>query len=380
MIGLEGKQISFISRPGMPRSRKARRLVEHGCHRALLSLLLFSTSIIHAQQGPQEIRFGVLGLFHPRELVLEQGSGQVISVSGDEHMGTSTLVLNGEPGRRQIIFRVQANRVIAGDESATSWTATARNGGSVALRLSVPAKLHRLYWGRITIRAHNGELEAVVGIDRETAVASIVTAEMEESSPVEALKAQAVATRSFLAAGARHPDFDFCDSTHCQFLKSPPPSNSRVSNAVQATRGLVIQYRGRPLATLYSSRCGGQTRSLSDVHLDPGDGYPYYSVPCRWCQQHPFVWRSRIGNSGHAPRSDDETRRIAEARQWGWSAIPSSDFTATQDGSGWQLEGHSVGHGIGMCQHGAAGMANSGAGFREILDHYYPNTTLVLEP
>jgi SpoIID/LytB domain protein len=52
------------------------------------------------------------------------------------------------------------------------------------------------------------------------------------------------------------------------------------------------------------------------------------------------------------------------------SAIPGSDFTATQDGSGWQLEGHSVGHGIGMCQHVAEEMANSGAGFREILDHY----------
>ena len=380
MIGLKGKHISCTSCPGMPRRRKARRLVELGCRGALLSLLLFSSSIVHAQQRPQEIRFGVLGLFHPRELVLEQGGGQVITVAGDERVGTSTLLLNGEPGHRQIIFRVQANRVIVSDKSATYWTATARAGGSVALRISIPAKIHRQYWGRITIRAHNGELEAVVSIDRETAVASIVSAEMDESSPVEALKAQAVATRSFLAAGARHPDFDFCDSTHCQFLKTPPASNSRVSFAVQATRGLVIQYRGRPLAALYSSRCGGHTRSLSDVHLDPGDGYPYYSVPCRWCQQHPFVWQSRIGNSGHAPRSDDETRRIREARQWGWSAIPSSDFTATQDGSGWQLEGHSLGHGIGMCQHGAAGMANSGAGFREILNHYYPNTTLVLEP
>jgi stage II sporulation protein D len=380
MIGLKGKQISCASRPGMPRRRKVRRLVELGCRRSLLSLLFFPLSIVHAQQGPKEIRFGVLGLFHPKELVLEQGGGQVISVTGDERMGTSTLVLNGEPEHRQIIFRVQANRVIAGDKSATCWTAAARARGSVALRLSVPAKVHRLYWGRITIRAHNGELEAVVSIDRETAVATIVSAEMDESSPVEALKAQAVATRSFLAAGARHADFDFCDSTHCQFLKVPPPSNSRVSSAVQATRGLVIQYRGRPLAALYSSRCGGHTRSLSDVHLDPGEGYPYYSVPCRWCQQHPFVWRSRIGNSGHPPRPDDETRRIAEARQWGWSAIPGSYFTATQDGSGWQLEGYSVGHGIGMCQHGAAGMANSGTGFREILDHYYPNTTLVLEP
>jgi stage II sporulation protein D len=380
MIELKGKQISFTSRPGMPRRRKARRLVELSFRCALLTSLFYSAPVVRAQQEPQEIRFGVLGLFHPRELVLEQSGGQVISIVRGEHAGASTLVLDGEPGRRQVVFRVEADRVIAGDKSATSWAAAARNGGSVALRLSVPAKVHRLYWGRITIRAHNDELEAVVSIDRETAVASIVSAEMDESTPVEALKAQAVATRSFLAAGARHTDFDFCDSTHCQFLKSPPRSNSRVCNAVQATRGLIIQYRGRPLAAQYSSRCGGHTRSLSDVHLHPGDGYPYYSVPCLWCRQHPFVWRSRIGSSGHAPGSDDETRRIAEARQWGWSAIPSSDFTATQDGSGWQLEGHSVGHGIGMCQHGAAGMANSGAGFREILDHYYPNTTLALEP
>jgi stage II sporulation protein D len=363
----------------MPRSRTAGRIVELGCL-VLLVVLFFLATLAPAQQEPQEIRFGVLGLFHPRELVLEQGGGQVISVVAGEHVGAPALVLNGEPGHRKIAFRVEADRVVAGDKSATSWTAAARNDGTVVFRLSVPEKIHREYRGRITIRARNGELEAIVSMDRETAVASIVAAEMDENSPIEALKAQAVVTRSFLAAGARHADFDFCDSTHCQFLKSPPGSNSPVMNAVEATRGLVIQYRGRRLAALYSSRCGGHTRSLSDVHSDPGEGYPYYSVACKWCRQHPFVWHSRIGNSGVAPRSGDETERIRAARQWGWSAIPSSDFKATEDGSGWQLEGRGVGHGIGMCQLGAAGMAKSGAGFRAIIDHYYPNTTLVSAP
>jgi stage II sporulation protein D len=380
MIGLMGKQISLITHSMMPRRRSATRLAQLNRRYAFLTLLYFSASLAQGQQAPQEIRFGVFGLFHPRELILEQGGEQVISVAGGERGGTSAFVLNGEPGHRQLAFRVQGNRVIAGDKTAISWTATARNGGFIALRLSVPGKIRRQYWGRVTIRAHNGELETIVSIDRETAVASIVAAEMDENTPVEALKAQAVATRSFLAAGARHADFDFCDSTHCQFLKSPPPSNSRVDSAVKITRGMVLQYRDVPVAAMYSSRCGGHTLSLRDTNLDPGDGYPYYSVPCRWCQQHPFVWRSRVGNSGHAPRAGDERQRIAEARQWGWSAIPSSDFTATEDGSGWKLEGHGIGHGIGMCQHGAVGMANSGAGFREILDHYYPNTTLVLEP
>jgi stage II sporulation protein D len=81
-----------------------------------------------------------------------------------------------------------------------------------------------------------------------------------------------------------------------------------------------------------------------------------------------------------APKPGDEGHRIAQARQWGWSAIPGSDFTATADGGFWKLQGHSVGHGVGMCQFGAAGMAAAGASFREILSHYYPNTLLISQP
>jgi stage II sporulation protein D len=270
--------------------------------------------------------------------------------------------------------------VVAGSVSARGWTATARNGGAVGFRLTVPGKFQRVYWGRLILQARYGELLAVVQMDRETAVASIVASEMGETAPIEALKAQAVATRSFLSAGARHLDFDFCDTTHCQFLKSPPPMTSRVFGAVQATRGLVIEYLGKPLAAMYSSRCGGHTRSLRDVGLEPGESYPYFAVPCAWCLKHPFVWRSRIGNSGQQPRPDDERRRIAGTRLWGWSAIPGSDFTAAEDSSGWRLEGHSVGHSIGMCQHGAVGMAASGASFRQILSHFYPNTSLISRP
>jgi hypothetical protein len=131
---------------------------------------------------------------------------------------------------------------------------------------------------------------------------------------------------------------------------------------------------------MYSSRCGGRTRTLRDVGMEPGEDYSYYSVSCAWCLKHPFTWRSRVGNSGHALRPGDERQRIAGVRQWGWSAIPGSDFTATKDSSGWRLEGHSMGHSVGMCQHGAIGMAASGASFREILSFYYPNTALISLP
>ena len=328
----------------------------------------------------QVVRFGLLGLFHPSEFVLEQGGGAVLSVTSNGDAQTPAWPLNGEPGHRQLVFRAEGVSVVVGSRSANSWIAAARDGGPIAFRLTVPGKLQRIYVGQLTILAHNSELLAVATLDRETAVTSIVAAEMEESTSTEALKAQAVAARSFLAAGARHADFDFCDTTHCQFLKSPPPMGSRVSRAAQETRGLVIAYRDKPVAALYSSRCGGETRSLLDTGMEPGEGYPYYAVACAWCRQHPYIWRTRIGNAEAFPRPGNERQRIREARQWGWSAIPGSDFHVTGDSAGWSLEGRSVGHGIGMCQHGAAGMALSGAGFREILSHYYPNTSLVGNP
>jgi len=354
----------------------------------LLLLLLLAAPPATAQQ---EIRFGVLGLFHTHELILQPEGSQVLSVAAQGVAGNPALALNGEPGHRQIVFRAEGDRVVAGDHSAGSWTAAARDGEAAAFRLTVPGKFHRVYRGRLTIQARKGELLAVVGMDRETAVASIVAAEMAESAPMEALKAQAVVTRSFLTAGPRHVghlghlNFDFCDTTHCQFLKSPPPFTSRVTSAVQATQGLILAYHGKPLAAMYSSRCGGQTHSLRDVGLRelgnaPGDAYPYYSVRCQWCRRHPATWQSKIGSSGQPPQPGDERRRIAEARQWGWSAVPGSDFTATADGEAWRLEGHSVGHGVGMCQMGAAGMAAAGAGFRQILSHYYPNTELISPP
>jgi peptidoglycan hydrolase-like amidase len=333
----------------------------------------------------QEIRFGVLGLFHPKELILQPEGSQVLSVSEKDTAKSSVLVLNDETGHRQIVFRAEGDRVVAGSRSASSWAAAARDGGAAAFRLTVPGKLHRVYCGRFQIQARKGVLLAVVTMDRETAVASIVAAEMAESAPLEALKAQAVVARSFLTAGSRHLDFDFCDTTHCQFLKSPPAATSRVTSAVQATHGLVIAYRGKPLAAMYASRCGGQTHTLRevglhDVGLNSGEAYPYYSVRCQWCERHPISWQSRIRTSATPPKPGDERSRIAAARQWGWGAIPGSDFTATADSTGWRLEGHSVGHGVGMCQMGAAGMAAAGAGFREILSHYYPNIELITQP
>ena len=107
---------------------------------------------------------------------------------------TFPLILNGDPAHRQLLFRAEGDRVVVGSASAASWTATARDGTAASFQLSVPGKIHRVYFGQLTLRARNGELLAVVAMDCETAVASIVAAEMDSSAPLGVLKAQAVAT------------------------------------------------------------------------------------------------------------------------------------------------------------------------------------------
>ena len=111
----------------------------------------------------------------------------------------------------------------------------------------------------------------------------------------------------------------------------PVPGNRRLDAAARAARetaGLVLAFRGAPISAFYSASCGGRTRTLADAGLRAADGYPYFSVECAYCvRQH--------------------------------------------------AAGDRNGHGVGLCQEGAAGMAaDHGASFAEILQHYYPGTTL----
>jgi hypothetical protein len=267
------------------------------CRSSALALLL--TLSVSAQV----LQIGVFSLFRPVELRVSPVSGALLVTTGD-----ARIILEG----RQAFTIAAPVRVCAPD------------GSDADFRLSIPGKIERRFHGILTVQAGDHKLIAVVAMDREVAVASVVAAEMPPATPMEALKAQAIVARAYFAAsGPRHDAFDFCDSTHCQFLREWPQPSSRAFQATRETRGLVLAYLGKPFAALYSASCGGRTRSLEG----DGAGYPYYSVPCDFCRRHsPGV-----------------------------------------------VEGHQ----LGLCQRGAAGMARLGAGYREILDHYYPGTSVM---
>jgi peptidoglycan hydrolase-like amidase len=183
----------------------------------------------------------VFSLFHPTEFEVQPARGSVVMVG--EQAVEKSITLHGPS------------------------TVTGRNGADTAFILSIPGKIRREFHGRLEIRTDAGHLQAIVSMDREVAVASIVAAELAASVPLEARKAQAVAARSFIVASKnRHQGYDFCDTTHCQFLRGVPLHDE----AAKQTHDLVVAYQGHVLVTPYSANCGGHTRDFP----------PYFAVEC----------------------------------------------------------------------------------------------------
>jgi hypothetical protein len=300
---------------------------------------------------PRLPTFVVLSLFKPRRLILYatakplelqiDGSRQTLAIG-------SGLVLDADDNRRLEILAISD------------------------FAIEVPHKLRRDYFGKLTIDNVGGTLRCVVAMEREIAVASIVAAESPPHASVDSLAAQAIAARSFLlGAKTAHVGADFCDTTHCQFLREPPPAGSAFIVAARRAGGLVLRYQTEDsaytLAAMYSRSCGGRTRTLAELGL-PVRGYPYYAVDCAFCRAHPEAWQ----RDPPAQIANTERGRLDYNRIHGWSALPGHIDKSTA----LRIEGRGVGHGIGLCQLGAADMAAHGATFAEILTHYYPNTTL----
>jgi peptidoglycan hydrolase-like amidase len=281
----------------------------------------------------KRIRVGVFGLFRPTSLTLAPARGEALLVRAgtlrftlEDGASASLRFKNGK-----VECRWRGGAVLARTVSATAQ-------GPGGLLLTVPGRLQRRFLGDLEIAVAGGRLLPVVTMDLETAVASATAAESPPGAPLEALKAQAVVARSYYAARPRHAQFDFCDTTHCQFLREPPAPETPAALAAAATRGVVLEWNGAPLAALYSASCGGYTRALPNP---PPGSYPYFAVACPYC-----VSGKRV----------------------------SCTYCTRSEGAWPNRREHGAGHGYGMCQTGAAAMAAQGSGFRAVLEHYYPNT------
>ncbi|MFB1478951.1 SpoIID/LytB domain-containing protein [Corallococcus sp. RDP092CA] len=271
--------------------------------------------------------------------------------------------------------------------------------------------LDRRYEASLSLAARDGELIVVATFALETYVAAVTASETEVDTPFEALRAQAITARSYvLASGKRHDEARACDLTHCQVLRGEGFARHlrRARDAARSTEGMVLRLPGGAIALApFHASCGGHTAEPVAVFGAP-DLTGAAAVPDK-CP--PSPWRAVVPRSlvsaaasealggpsqvedllldrdssgavvrvvdrasGRDARGDAFFRALG-ARA-GWDRIRSARFSLTLGGDQALLEGQGLGHGVGLCQAGAALLARQGWTAEQLLAHYFPRALL----
>lgn len=272
------------------------------------------------------------------------------------------------------------------------------------------------YRGIIEIdRDRNGTITLVNELSIEDYVMGVLAGEIPSSWPMEALKAQAIAARTFAVfqqseSRRKKQPYDLENTALFQMYLGSQLVNDRIRQAVTATRGEVLTYHDAPIMAVFHSNCGGKTSDPKGVW---NQGQPYLrSVHCSYCEKggH-FHWRVEIPISdlvrklrvSGAGLSDivqlqvldrDESDRVTTLTIMdgdgqrkkvkgstfrmaaGPDLIRSTRFDAEVRGDKIVFNGKGWGHGVGLCQEGAYGMAKQGYGAFDILRHYYHDVIL----
>lgn len=276
--------------------------------------------------------------------------------------------------------------------------------------LTVAGKLYR---GGVLLRAEKGGVQAINVLDVEDYLRGVVAAEMPASWPASALAAQAVIARTYVSARINPAlPFDTCATESCQVYRGVAAEKESTDAAVRATAGQVVVYGGKAASTYFSSDSGGFTASSGEVW---GQDLPYlraradpYSAGgprARWklevsagqVQSTAGRYRVNVGplrdvrvtrasESGRVQEvtltGEKGTARLTGADASGFvRALGAASSRASLSGplgpkTPLVVEGFGSGHGVGLSQYGALGLAREGQGHLNILGFYYPGTTL----
>jgi stage II sporulation protein D len=286
--------------------------------------------------------------------------------------------------------------------------------------------------GRLSIRAVGGVLRLVADLDLETYVAEVLASEAEPGTPPAALEALAVVVRSYaVAARDRHEGGALCDLAHCQVLRGvvTGPFLTSCRRAARATRGEVfLGPDGTPRLATFHAACGGHTASPRAAfgEVEEGPGAAGSAVEDPGCPPEPWRasltpaqvahalrdalgrasdpaaaglagqlrardlvlradeagWVSQVSSAAGAWRlSGDAVARALDA-ELGRGRIRSTRFTLADEAGAVVVRGTGHGHGVGLCQAGAARRARDGADRTAILGAYFPGDRVgrVLQP
>jgi stage II sporulation protein D len=260
-----------------------------------------------------------------------------------------------------------------------------------------------------------------IALPLEEYVLGVMAVEASIEDEIEALKAQAIISRTYAVKNLnRHGSqgYDLCSNTHCQQFR--PTQHARIREAlrvaVNETSGQVLKdEQGNLVDAYFHAACGGMTANIETLWGAPAPVY-LKGVRDQYCAGGPHRnWtdritaerllhglrkdpRSNVGRTledvavskrdatGRAERVVIEGERHRELRGWefkvivgralGWNLIKSTRFEVRRVGTAFVFKGSGFGHGLGLCQEGAHVMAEQAVDFRRILSFYFPRTRI----
>ena len=381
---------------------------------ALLIALACSAAF---SSGPSEptVRVGLLRFFSAvKQVATSAPSGHIVTDCATG--GVVVSVADGSPtvlrasGAGLLIERLGSDPIPV--SSAVVVTAT---DPCAIVKVESPTRPTRGYRGAVEISAKRGALTLVNTVGLEDYVRGVVPEEMPASYPTEALKAQAVAARTYaLANVGKHKSdgYDLCDTNMCQHYGGASAEKAKCSEAVAETRGAVLVFQGRPANVMYSTDCGGATQDYSESH--PGKAIPYLrcvvepegiihrtwelKLSLKQLQERLLAAgvtqadglkaiRVTVTSPSGRPQELEITGTSGTAKVPGYRlravlgqhTIKSTMFTVETLPDGSVLfRGKGAGHGHGMCQVGSKALALPPFrySFDRILAHYFPGTEL----
>lgn len=273
---------------------------------------------------------------------------------------------------------------------------------------------NRWYRGTLELRPAGNRLNVINRIDLEQYLYGVIPAEMSRSWPTNALKSQAVAARSYAIANlGKHASrgYDVCDTDECQVYMGAVAENLATNRVVDSTRGEVITHSGRVIPAYFHSSAGGYTENSEDVWTRK---LPFIRAVPDFDQNSPrFTWYKNVSSGDLSnglgrfgvrvgaiqqvnPLSRSYSGRVRELQIVGASGtkvvsgetfrlaagLNSTLFNMAPRGpdggnpSEFAFAGRGWGHGLGLSQWGAKGLAEQGYSYVQILDHYYPGCQL----
>ncbi|MGD0892384.1 MAG: SpoIID/LytB domain-containing protein [Terracidiphilus sp.] len=355
-----------------------------------------------AESGGQPratLRVGLWTLWHDKQIGVSSEPGATLRLCAS----CAATVL--KPAMQ---FRAVADRVSVGEKGLVE---------SVFLDGSVTLAAHGeklVLHNPLRICARKGELVLAVTLPVETYVERVVASESGAADTLESLKALAVVVRSFaLHQQHGHADYDLCDSTHCQLLHWGGGSGRQAAAhaATLSTAGETLWFHGQRAQAWFHQNCGGRTASPQEVW--PGKVRGNAPMPWLVSRADPWCaaggarewsadlsladlsaalgaaglvrpgWKTLTvalrGESGRAvmlkvdaAEISAEDFRLAVGRAMGWNRILSTWFEVVQQGDHFLFHGRGSGHGVGLCQAGAAAMGAAGRDSAQILAQYFP--------